>query len=336
VLAFGAKKAAEGAVKTGFRAKVANVSASLIAKNFPKWLATGISWPVGLALFILPHAWGAVKSVFGLASSVLGAGKNAIAGYFQSALNAPPAKQAWADKNPALVIVLIAIGAVAIPTMMMIGGVVPGGLQNVGAGPGGPTVPGAPEGTAVAWSYPGDPPLVTAPFGIPVVGGGCSQGPGGSFSHKGIKAYDLTGGVGADVKATHDAYVVSFHDGIAANTFINHSYGNYVLLVGKRPDKQIFFTMYGHLLSVTPIVAAAINGGRPACNGKNADICICKNNDPLLICSGEVIGAEDATGSTYGNCLESVGAKCVRWSPGVHLHYQYQGPGELVLPFVCR
>jgi murein DD-endopeptidase MepM/ murein hydrolase activator NlpD len=183
-------------------------------------------------------------------------------------------------------------------------------LATAGAdsGPGGPTVPGAPEGERVVWAYSGTAPVTaSSQLGCPVRGGIITQGPGGSFSHQGIQAYDFANSMGSPIYATHDAYVVSFHDGIAPYTFLNHSYGNYVLLVGQLPNGQKFFTMYAHLLSVDPIVLAALNGKR-------------------TIRAGEIIGYEDATGSTWGG---SPGGT------GIHLHYQSQGLGALVLPPGC-
>jgi hypothetical protein len=172
----------------------------------------------------------------------------------------------------------------------------------------GPDRSGAPQGEVVIWSYAGDPPVSDAPTDSPVRGGICTQGPYGSFSHKGIKAYDFANSQGAPVFATHDGYVVSYHDGIPPYTFINSSYGNYVLLVGKTPSGAKFFTMYAHLLSVDPVVAAAA--------GK-----------PIVIHRGQQVGTEDATGSTYGSNIGGT---------GIHLHYQYQGPGELSLPYTCQ
>ncbi len=192
-------------------------------------------------------------------------------------------------------------------------------IANAGAdsGPGGPTVPGAPEGDPVIWAYSGTAPVTnSSQLGCPVGGGTITQGPGGSFSHQGIQAYDLARSMGAPIYATHDAYVVSFHDGIAPYTFLNHSYGNYVLLVGQLPNGSKFFTMYAHLLSVNPIVPGALSGTRSG---------PCKNNDPKLICAGETIGYEDATGSTWGT----------QPGNGIHLHYQTQGLGALVLPPGC-
>lgn len=178
----------------------------------------------------------------------------------------------------------------------------------------GPERPNAPQGEVVIWSYAdsrGDPPVSTAPLtDSPVSGGICTQGPYGTFSHKGLKAYDLANKQGAPVHATHDAYVVSYHDGIPPDTFINNSYGNYVLLVGKTPSGAKFFTMYAHLLSVDPSVGTAA-----------------ETTPPGLIKKGQVIGSEDATGSTYGSGPGGT---------GTHLHYQYQGPGELSLPYNCE
>jgi hypothetical protein len=191
---------------------------------------------------------------------------------------------------------------------------------SVGSGPGGPYVPGAPQGELVIWAYSGSAPVTnitsSSQLGCPVRGGTVTQGPNGSFSHQGIQAYDIASSLGAPIYATHDAYVVSFRDGIPPYTFLNNSYGNYVLLVGQLPSGSKFFTIYGHLLSVDPIVQQAFGGTRSR---------PCKNNDPKLICAGETIGTEDATGSTWGT----------QPGNGIHLHYQSQGLGSLVLPAGC-
>ena len=117
--------------------------------------------------------------------------------------------------------------------------------------------------------------------------------------------------MGAPVYATHNAYVVSYHGGVNAippDTFINNSYGNYVLLVGQLPNGSKFFTIYGHLLDVSPEVVAA-------------------SGQPTLIHKGDIIGYEDATGSTWDASGTPGG--------GTHLHYQSQGLGDLVLPPGC-
>jgi hypothetical protein len=169
-------------------------------------------------------------------------------------------------------------------------------------------VPGAQEGEPVAWSYDKD--ITSIPrssaLGCPVKGGSITQGPNGSFSHKGIQAYDFGEYMGAPIYATHDAYVVSVHDGIPPNTFINHSYGNNVLLVGQSASGAKFFTIYAHLLSVEPSVAAAAGGS-------------------TLIKRGQIIGYEDATGSTWGSAPGN----------GIHLHYESRGYGTLTLPEGC-
>ncbi len=193
-------------------------------------------------------------------------------------------------------------------------------IAPVGAGPGGPEVPGAPwSSVPVSWAYTGEgePPIATI-TSCPA-SGTITQSPGGSFSHSNANAYDIANAEGTPIYASHDGFVAQYHDGIPANTFENGSYGNFVILVAKSAEGSNFYTMYAHLLTVDPRVKTAYDSAH--------------DNDPstppIVINAGEEIGTMDATGSTYGSgCGES-------WCPGIHLHYELRGADFSFLPAGC-
>lgn len=169
-------------------------------------------------------------------------------------------------------------------------------------------------GKTVNWLYSGNAP-VSAITNSPTNGGVITQGPGGSFTHKNANAYDIANADGAPIMATHNAHVVSYLYGIPKNTFQNKSWGNYVLLAALLPGTNtIYYTMYAHLLDVSDAVkkACGIDVDNPP---KQVVVqCIAQTSGVPTITAGEVIGWEDATGSTYGANDNGT---------GTHLHYQY-------------
>jgi hypothetical protein len=277
-------------------------------------LAPGVGTLIGLAVgFLWDAATGLFKKAIGLFKSLVGMGTS----------GAPEDNLLYVVVGVVVLIFFLPLFPLLnIPAFnqSMIDTSIATAVGDGDNGPGGPEVTGAPEGEVVIWAYSGNAPVTditsSSQLGCPVHGGTITQGPNGSFSHQGIQAYDFANSMGSPIYATHDAYVVSFHDGIPPYTFINHSYGNYVLLVGQLPSGSKFFTIYGHMLSVDPIVQEAISGTRSS---------PCKNNDTKLVCKGEIIGYEDATGSTWGT----------QPGNGIHLHYQSQGLGSLILPPGC-
>jgi hypothetical protein len=279
--------------------------------------ASGPGAPVVLAGAALASSVApVVREIQKFAQNVSGSG--AVGGYVQDVLRSGrnPSPQAK-KKDNVLVLTIVAIVCIVVFLPMM-------ATQfeftnrdsalatSLTGGPGGPRIAGAPEGPRVEWTYAGTPPPGTISV-CPLPGSAITQRPYGTFSHVGVKAFDLASREGSPVRAAHDGYVVSFRDTLDPYTFENNSYGNNVLLVAKNGNGATFFTMYGHLETIDPKVAAALKGTR-------------NQSDPKLIKAGEVIGTEDATGSTYGTDQNNT---------GVHLHFEYRGPGELTLPAGC-
>jgi O6-methylguanine-DNA--protein-cysteine methyltransferase len=270
---------------------------------------------VGLvAVPLITKAWGVIKNKlrllnpFGLAVSLA----TSVDRLFNQSEATPFLKQPGALGTLIIVGVVALMAFPALTAGLNLGGshynveVTQSAFVSTG-GAFGPIRPGVEFGQIVYWTYAGDPPTATITE-CPTQGGTITQGPGESFSHSGRNAYDIAQYQGAPVYSTHNAYVVSCQDGLDPYEFQNQSYGNYVLLVAKTPDTgEKFYTMYAHLLTVDPIITAALGG---PCDGQ-------QHGGTGLIAAGSLIGTEDATGSTYGSA---------QGGTGIHLHYEYQGP----------
>lgn len=149
--------------------------------------------------------------------------------------------------------------------------------------------------------YNGPLPPASAISKCPVAGGNITQGPQqGNHTGDLANSYDIGINTGTPVYPSHGGYVVAYENNMGVNQIVAGSPGNYVRLVGATSDGQKYFTAYEHLLDVSPeIVAAAKN--------------------QMLVTPQMLLGYSDNTGN----------------SSGPHLHYQYNGPAQLMLPAGC-
>lgn len=154
------------------------------------------------------------------------------------------------------------------------------------------------------------------PLGCPVDDGRITQGPYEGPSHGNVDAYDFGSQQGTEVRATHDGIVAKALDGVPLNQFCEGgswcSFGNFVRLVGKNSNGEEFFTTYAHMMPGLNVTT-------------NQEV---KRQE---VKRGDVLGYVDATGYTFGP--DRNGER--QYGGGTHLHYQYDGPGELALPAGC-
>ncbi|MCL4360431.1 hypothetical protein M1555_04250 [Patescibacteria group bacterium] len=185
--------------------------------------------------------------------------------------------------------------------------------KQIGSGP--------PAGTPIIYTGPPPPATPRVPSaglaGCPVGGGVVTQGPNGAESHRGIDAYDFAVPMGTPVRATSDGFVAAAVTSFRPNEYKYQDFGNYVRMVGSGPGGE-YYTTYAHLLSIAPEVQTALQAVSEMTNSP------ARQNDPELlkqatIRAGTIIGYTDNTG----------------YSTGPHLHYQYNGPGQMVLPDGC-
>ena len=316
ILGTGAAKGAQAAAETGVKKGLSGFLVSLAGKLGLEALigafTGGTGWLVQAGLLVGGKILGGIVR-FG---AKIFSGQfitNFFTGIFGG--QAGPQKKWYQDWGPAgvllpgilvgsLLVILVLSRAVQvdIDTPLAIGAVGGGILEEEGI-PGVSSLP----------SYNGPLPPPSAITGCPVSGGQISQCPGGSFSHRGTDAYDISGINNQSVRATHNGYVASYRQGLLPGT--GAGFGNYVRLVGSTSGGEAYYTTYAHLRNVSSRVVEAYDAlqacmSTPPCDNPPAS---------ALITAGTVIGVVDHTG----------------FSTGPHLHYQYNGPGTLQLPMGC-
>jgi murein DD-endopeptidase MepM/ murein hydrolase activator NlpD len=179
-------------------------------------------------------------------------------------------------------------------------------IQGVG-GAGGTSTTGFAHGVsffACSWSGPVPP---TTTISVCPVNAIITQCPNESFSHSGTDAYDFGSSQGQPIVAAHDGYVTQYVNTVP-NNFFEHTYGNMVVLVGTNPAGQQFCTNYAHMMQNLP------------------QSTIDAFNNKTLIKAGQIIGYSDTSGNTYGS--DGPGT-------GTHLHFEYNGPGLMIVPPGC-
>ncbi|MBI5620175.1 M23 family metallopeptidase [Candidatus Gottesmanbacteria bacterium] len=126
------------------------------------------------------------------------------------------------------------------------------------------------------------------------------------FTHAWSNAYDIALPASTEVYATHNGNLVEYVSDIPQNG--GSDYGNYVVLAGTDPAGKLYFTIYGHLLTVSDTIKN-LCGGALRCSSSGAARPV--ENRTLL-------GKTDNTGA----------------STGPHLHYELRNADGSKPPFV--